>query len=85
MHILGWENDPELLRELLKVVVAHNERSERNEHIEKRIRLLEGKFALKSQIELDLGAQLKLLKKIIFGKCSEKKSGRIKRQDDEVK
>ena len=78
MHILDRENDPEVLREFAKLVMAHNVRLQTD--IERLRKLSE----VDTQEKLDLGTQLTRLKKIIFGRRSEKRSGKRKREEDEA-
>jgi len=77
MQALEQEKDPEVLRALMKVVIAHNEK------LQKQIDGFRNQQALAAQLKLDIKDELAVLRRIIFGKRSEKRSNtRPRGQDD---
>lgn len=69
MQALEKENDPEVLRALMKVVIAHNEK------LQKQIDDFRNQQALAAQLKLNISDALAVLHRIIFGKRSEKRGG----------
>ncbi len=77
MQALEEENSPEVLRALVKVIAAHNEK------LEKELTKLRNAAAAETQQKLNIEDQLVTLRRIIFGRRSEKRAGpRPRGQDD---
>jgi transposase len=78
MQALERENSPEVLRALVKKILISNER------LQKEIDQLKEKASLKRvQSELNIENELMVLRRIIFGKKSEKRNpGRERNQDE---
>ena len=76
MEALEKENDPEVLRALMKVIINHNEK------LQKQIDGFRDQQALAAQLKLNISDELSILQRIIFGKRSEKRSPKRPRSQD---
>lgn len=78
MSLLEQENSPEVLRALMKVVIAHSEM------LRKENDYFRNQIALAAQLKLNIDDELTVLRRIIFGKKSEKRSAQRARGQDEI-
>lgn len=77
MSTLETEKSPEVLRALVKVIAAHNDKLQRE------LDRFRNEAALSGQLKLNIEDQLTVLRRIIFGRKSEKRSGKRPRGQEE--
>ena len=78
MSTLETEKSPEVLRALVKVIAAHNDKLQRE------LDRFRNAAALSAQLKLNIEDQLTVLRRIIFGKRSEKRDGKRPRGQSEA-
>jgi len=78
MSTLETENSPEVLRALMKLIIAHNEKLQKENDNFRNMQ------ACAAQLKFNIEDQLTVLRRILFGKRSEKRGGKRPRGQDEA-